>query len=132
MLTSTDRLDILDVVTRADNAASRRDADEYVSFFTDDAVLDGAEGEHRGKERLRESVGPIWASEGPVSTHATLNAVVDGVDGDPDRAVVTSQLMILRSESPVSIASLSFIAQHLVRVGSLWLIERRSVRSGPG
>ncbi len=59
MLTGTDRLDILDVVARADDAATRRDADAYVAFFTDDAVLDGDKGEHRGKERLRQSVGPI-------------------------------------------------------------------------
>ncbi len=132
MPTASDRLDILEVVARADDAATRRDADAYLAFFTDEAVLDGDKGEHRGKERLRQSVGPIWESEGPVSTHVTLNAVVEGVEGSPDRAVVTSRLMILRNESPVSIASLSFITQHLVRVGPQWLIERRSVQSGPG
>jgi hypothetical protein len=131
MLTATDRLDILDVVTRADDAATRRDPDAYVAFFTDDAVLDGDKGEYRGKERLRQSVGPIWESEGPVSTHCSLNAVVDGVEGDPDGAVVTSLLMILRNDMPVSIASLSFITQHLVRTGSRWLIDHRSVRSRP-
>jgi ketosteroid isomerase-like protein len=124
----TDRLDILEVVTRADNAASRRDADTYISFFTDDAVLDGEKGEYRGKERLRGSIGPIWESEGTSSTHITVNAVVDDVEGDPDRAVVTSLLLILRNE-PVSILSLSPITQYLVRVDSHWLIERRSVQS---
>jgi ketosteroid isomerase-like protein len=127
----TDRLDILEVVTRADNAASRRDADAYISFFTVDAVLDGEKGEYRGRERLRGSVGPIWESEGKSSTHITVNAVVDGVEGDPDRAIVTSLLLILRNE-PVSILSLSPITQYLVRVNSHWLIERRSVQSVAG
>jgi ketosteroid isomerase-like protein len=131
MLSAADRLDILDVVTRADDAATRRDVKAYVAFFTDDSVLDGDKGEHRGKEQLQESVGPIWASEGPTSTHCTLNAIVNGVEGDPDRAVVTSQLMILGNESPVSVASLSFITQDLVRMDHRWLIERRSVRSRP-
>jgi hypothetical protein len=131
MLTVTDRLDILDVVARADDAATRRDGDAYVAFFTDDALLDGDKGEHLGKERLRQSVGPIWESEGSRSTHCTLNAVVDGVEGNQDRAIVTSLLIILHNESPVSVASLSFISQHLVRVDSRWLIARRSVRSGP-
>jgi hypothetical protein len=81
---------------------------------------------------LRQSVGPIWQSEGSQSTHCTLNTVVDGMDGDPDRAVATSLLLILRNESPVSVASLSFITQQLVRVDSHWLIKRRSVRSGMG
>lgn len=65
-----------------------------------------------------------------MTTHCTLNAIVHPVDGDPDRARVTSQLMVLRNESPVSVASLSCISQHLVREGSHWIIERRSVRSG--
>jgi ketosteroid isomerase-like protein len=83
MLTDTDRLDIVDVVTRADNAATRRDADAYVAFFTDDALLDGDKGEHRCKEPLRRTVGPIWESEGPASTHCTMNIVANAVDGDP-------------------------------------------------
>jgi hypothetical protein len=33
-----------------------------------------------------------------------MNAVVDEVDGDTDRAIVTSLLMILRNESPPSVA----------------------------
>jgi hypothetical protein len=132
MLSTVDRLDILDVVARADNSATSRDADAYVSFFTEEAVLDGAMGEYTGKERLRQSVGPIWRSEGASSTHATLNVVVEAVEGQPDRAVSTSLLMILRNESPVSIASVSSIIQHLVKVDSRWLIERRSVRSVSG
>jgi ketosteroid isomerase-like protein len=130
MLADTDRLDILEVVARADDAATRRDADAYVGYFTDNAVLDGDKGEHRGKDQLRQSVNPIWASEGPMRTHCTLNAVVDEVEGDTDRAVVTSLLMIVRNDPPPSVASLSFITQQLTRVDSRWLIERRSVRSG--
>jgi len=64
-LSTADRFDILQVVARADSAATRRDAEAYVDLFTDDAVLDGAKGEHRGKDLVRQSVGPIWASEGP-------------------------------------------------------------------
>jgi hypothetical protein len=132
MLSTIDRLDILDVVARADNSATSRDADAYVSFFTEEAVLDGEMGEYRGKERLRQSVGPIWQSEGASSTHATLNVVIEAMEGQPDRAITTSLLMILRNESAVSIASVSSIIQHLVKVDSQWLIERRSVQSVSG
>ena len=132
MLTATDRLDILEVVSRADDAATRRDADAYVTFFTNNALLDGDKGEHRGTEQLRQAVGPIWESEGPGSTHCTLNAVVAGLDGDPDHAIVTSQLMIVLNDTQLSIASFSFITQHFVRAAIDWLIERRSVRSTAG
>lgn len=127
-LSADDRLGILQVVAQADSAATRRDAEGYVALFGDDAVLDGAEGEHRGKELLRQSLGPIWASEGPMSVHLTLNAVVDPVEGRPDRAVATSVLIILTGAALTSVHSVSAIVQHLVKVGQGWQIERRSVR----
>jgi ketosteroid isomerase-like protein len=127
-LSAVDRLDILDVLARADSAASRRDADAYVAYFTDDAVLDGVKGEHRGKELLRQSLGPIWQAEGAASVHLTLNAVIDPVDEGPMRAVATSTLLILQGASPVSIQSVSTIVQHLVKVDTDWRIERRTVR----
>src|SRR5271155_404638 len=127
-LSIDDRLDILDVLARADDAASRRDADAYVAYFTDDAVLDGAMGNHRGKEPLRHSVGHIWQAEGAASVHLTLNAVIDPIDDRPDSAVAPSTLLILRMVAPISIHSVSTIVQHLVRVGTDWRIERRTVR----
>jgi hypothetical protein len=36
-LSAADRLAIVEVITRADDAASRRDADAYVELFTPDA-----------------------------------------------------------------------------------------------
>jgi osmotically-inducible protein OsmY len=46
-LSTADQLTILDVVHRADEAASQRDADAYVALFTADALLDGAQGSHK-------------------------------------------------------------------------------------
>jgi hypothetical protein len=65
-LSAADRLAILEVVTRADEAASRRDADGYVALFAPDAVLDGTQGRHAGREELRASVGPIWPPRAPL------------------------------------------------------------------
>ncbi len=62
-LSAADRLDILDLIGRADAYATRRDAVAYASLFTEDAVLDGAQGVHPAAE-LRSAVGPIWAAEG--------------------------------------------------------------------
>jgi ketosteroid isomerase-like protein len=127
MLSPVDRLDIAEVVARADTAATRRDADAYVSCFTDEAVLDGSMGSHVGKEALRESVGPIWEAEGSSSVHATLNTLVRQVDEDRNRAIATSFLLILRNGPSLSIHSVSVITQHLVKSDAGWLIARRSV-----
>ena len=86
-LSAADRLDIAELLAREDNAATRRDAASYVALFSDDAILDGDKGEHRGRQALAQAVGPVWASERPGSVHLTLNAVITEDPRDPDHAV---------------------------------------------
>jgi len=127
-LTTDDRLDILDVITRADQAATRRDADAYVRLFTKDAVLDGAQGRHAGREALRAGVGPVWAAEGPMTVHLTLNPVVEAVasDGAP-QATATSILLIIAPAAPASIHAIAAITQALTKQDGEWRIARRTV-----
>jgi uncharacterized protein (TIGR02246 family) len=125
-LSDTDRLAILDVVTRADDAASRRDADGYVALFTPDAVLDGTQGRHAGREALRASVGPIWAAEGPATLHLTLNPVVEPGPRD-GQAVARSVLLIIDPAQPPAIRSAAMITQELRRTAGSWRIVRRTV-----
>jgi ketosteroid isomerase-like protein len=125
-LTTADRLAILDVVTRADEAASRRNTDAYVELFTEDAVLDGTQGRHAGREALRAAVGPVWAAEGPATLHLTLNAVIEpGPSGD--RAVVRSVLLIIDPAAPPAVRTAAAITQELRRVAGSWRITRRTV-----
>jgi ketosteroid isomerase-like protein len=126
-LSTGDRLDILDLLARADNAATRRDTAAYISYFTDDAVLDGAKGEHRGKVALAHAVGPIWEGEGPATTHLTLNAIIDSVDGHPEQATATSTLVILDSGPSFGVRHVATIVQRLEKVDQVWRISRRSV-----
>lgn len=125
-LSDGDRLAILDVVTRADDAASRRDADAYVALFTPDAVLDGTQGRHAGRAALRASVGPVWAAEGPASLHLTLNPVIEPGPGD-GQAVARSVLMIVDPAEPPAIRVVAAITQELRRSGDSWRISRRTV-----
>ena len=124
-LSAADRLEILDVVGRADAAATRRDADAYAALFTDDAVLDGSQGLHPAAG-LREAVGPIWAAEGATTLHLTLNPVVDAGDA-PDEAVVSSVLLIVAPAAPITIITAAAITQKLRRSGDTWRISRRTV-----
>jgi uncharacterized protein (TIGR02246 family) len=127
-LEASDRLDILEVLTRAETAATGRDADAYAELFTDDAVLDGAQGVHAGKEALRKAVGPIWAAEGPATFHLLLNAVIDQVNSDGDDVIATSVLLIVRQGAPPQVLHVSEITQRLKRVDGCWKIARRSVK----
>jgi ketosteroid isomerase-like protein len=125
-LSAADRLAILDVITRADEAASRRDADGYVALFTQDAVLDGTEGRHVGRAALLASVGPIWAAEGPATLHLTLNPVIELGPSD-HQAAVRSVLLIIDPAAPPAIRTAAAITQELRRTENSWLIARRTV-----
>ena len=127
-LSEADRLAILDVITRADEAASRRDADAYVALFTPNAVLDGTQGQHSGREAMRASVGPIWAAEGPATLHLTLNPVIEPGSSD-DQAVARSVLLIIDSAAPPAIRTAALITQELRRSADSWRISRRTVAS---
>ncbi len=122
-----DRLDILELLALADNAATRRDVGAYVACFTDDAVLDGGMGEHRGRAAMEGAVGPIWQAEGDTSVHLTINAVVEPDSGADDRAVAHSVLVIL-ADDPVTVRSVSNITHHLVKEPTGWRVARRTVQ----
>ena len=125
-LPAADRLAILEVVTRADEAASRRDADAYVELFTPDAVLDGTQGRHAGRQALRAAVGPVWSAEGPATLHLTLNPVIEPGPSD-DQAVARSVLLIIDPAAPPAIRTAAAITQELRRAEGSWRISRRTV-----
>jgi SnoaL-like domain len=125
-LSTADRLEILDVIARADWAATRRDADAYVELFTEDAVLDGDQGHHAGREALRASVGPIWAAEGKATLHLMVNPVVDDDGPEP---IARSVLLII--DPPVTIRTTAVITQTLRYSAGSWRIARRTV-GAPG
>ncbi len=62
-LEPTDVLEILQLVTRADDRASARDADGYVALFAEDAVMDGDMGRAEGRTELAAAVARVWAAE---------------------------------------------------------------------
>jgi len=127
-LSAADRLGILDVITRADRAASERDADAYVRLFTEDAVLDGTQGRHAGRDALRASVGPVWAAEGPATLHLTLSPVVEAHE---QGAITRSYLLIIDPAPPITIRTLAGITQTLIQQNGLWLISSRTVAPVP-
>jgi hypothetical protein len=127
VLAAMDRWEITELVTRADAAATRRNAEEYAALFTDSAVLEGSEGVHLGSDQLRHDVGPIWNSEGQVSVHLTLNVEVHEVEGRDDLAIVSSVLVILAGSGAATVRNVSLIEQTVVRVDQSWKISRRTV-----
>ncbi|MBN9619494.1 MAG: nuclear transport factor 2 family protein [Actinobacteria bacterium] len=126
-LSAADRLAILDLITRADDAATRRDPDSYVDLFTDDAILDGAEGTFHGRDALRRGVRTVWAGESAGTLHLTLNPYVDDDSDSPGTATAHSTLLLLGIDRPGQTIATAAVTQRVRRDHERWLIARRSV-----
>jgi hypothetical protein len=129
-LSTVDRLDILELLARVDDAATRRDVAAYVDLFSELGVLDGEMGEHHGRQALAEAVRSVWAAEGPASVHLTLNPVVEAVPGDPDHAVARSMMLVVGPGPPPTLDSVSAIVQRVERTSLGWRVARRTVAPG--
>jgi hypothetical protein len=126
-LSAEDHLEILELLARADNAASDRDVTAYVALLTQDAVMDGEKGEFHGRDAIGRAVGPVWASEGETTVHLTLNAVIVEAPEASGDAVARSTLMIVRPVPHPEIVSLSAITHRIIKVDERWSIARRTV-----
>ena len=125
-LAPADRLDILDLLTRADNAASARDVEGYLSLVTEDMVLDGDQGTHEGIGVLRNALARVWSAEKNGSMHLTLNPVIDP-GGQPGQAVARSVLLIVEPGPPPVLAVAAQITHELRQLDGRWKISRRTV-----
>jgi len=128
-LPAADRLEILDLLTRADFAASSRDAAAYLALFSDDAVLDGDEGTYHGTDALREGLAAVWGTEPAGTLHLTLNPVIDIAPAET--AVARSVLLIIDQGPPPVLLATAQVIQHLRRGQGGWRITRRTVETGP-
>lgn len=123
-LDPADTLEILQLVARADNCASTRDAEGYAALFTEDAVMDGDMGRAEGRAQLAETVARVWAREPSGTLHLTLNAIVDE---SAKETVVSSTMMMAASGSPGSVIGSARVVQTVRRTDEGWRIAERRI-----
>jgi uncharacterized protein (TIGR02246 family) len=123
-LTAADSLEIMQLVTRADNCATARDANAYVELFTGDGEMLGDKGSARGRAALRDAVTAVWAAEPPRTLHLTLNVTID--ESGPDPSVTSVMLMVTR-ESPPTVLGAAVVRQVVRRTSDGWRIASREI-----
>jgi uncharacterized protein (TIGR02246 family) len=123
-LTPAESLEIMQLVTRADNCATARDADGYVELFTEDGAMTGAKGSARGRAALRDAVSAVWAAEPPRTLHLTLNMTIDESGPDP---TVTSVMLMVSRESPPTVLGSALVRQVVRRNSDGWRIASREI-----
>lgn len=128
-LSDADRLQVAEVVRRADELATARDVDGYLALTTGDMVLDGSQGQAAGRNAVQAAIRRIWAAEPAGTLHLTSDITVTRID--EGEASATSTLSLARGtlEHPDVWATAS-ITQLLRRTSRGWLIARRTVGEG--
>jgi uncharacterized protein (TIGR02246 family) len=125
VISAEDRLAILDMVSLADDYATARDADGYLSLFADDATIGGSEGSYSGADAIRDGVREVWAKEPPGTHHLSCTVSVSAIDDDSAAARFT---LLLAGGAPPAIIAIVEIEQRFRRTARGWLIASRDIR----
>jgi ketosteroid isomerase-like protein len=116
--------EIVQLVTRADDCATARDAEAYAALFTENAVMDGAMGRAVGHDELAATVAAVWAREPPGTLHLTLNPVVEATEPEP---TVTSVMLVVAAGSPGTIVGSARVTQKVRKTHAGWRISERQI-----
>jgi hypothetical protein len=125
-LSATDRIEIDEVVRRADERATARDVDGYLALTTADMTLDGGKGTASGRENVRRAITAIWAAAPPCTRHLTTDVRIDATDGSTAEVRSTLSLVSGDEKNPV-LGPVASIDQIVRRIDGRWLIARRTV-----
>jgi len=126
-----DRLEMLQAIARYNRAADERDVEAYVAEFTQDGVIEGHMTTAPGRDGLRADLPGLFAMEGTLKRHLSVNHVVSG-DGDGDAATVRSMLLVVEGEGEPEVVATAQITDDMRRVDGRWLVARHHVDIDPG
>ena len=126
MSTAQDRVEILDLLSRYNQAADLDgNGDAFANTFTDDGIFESSSGEYvaRGRQQLADMVKP-----NAIRDHGTrhwISNVAINVDGD--RATMRAYLMALRIsiDGACTISSTGVYHDQLRRVDGEWKFVHR-------
>ncbi len=127
-LSAEDSLEILQLVARADNCATARDADGYAALFTDDAAMTGRMGEAHCRAELIRAVARVWAQEPEGTLHLTLNAVLET---SGDETAVSSVMLMIGAGGPDfgnAVVGAAQVRQTVEPTAAGWRISSRQIR----
>lgn len=122
-LTTTDRLQIQEVLARYSHCIDRGRWDALVELFTADCQLDlsqmmGLYEGHAGVRKFSETLAPL----GLFMRHLVTNIVIEG---DGERAHVESYVVAVTGSAATPSRTTGFYDDELVKQNGRWLLHRR-------
>jgi len=128
MLSTDDRLDILEVIARYNRFADDRDVEGTVALYTDEGYIDGDFSTGRGHDGLRADLPGIFEMEGTLKRHLTLNHIIDG---DGAEVTVRSMLLVVEGETIPQVGATADITDELRKIDGAWKVTRHHVAIDP-
>lgn len=128
MLSTDDRLAILEVIAHYNRLADERDVEATVALYTEDGFIDGDFQTGPGPDGLRADLPGIFAMEGTLKRHITTN---DLIEGQEDRATVRSLLLVVEGETLPGVGATADITDELLKVNGQWKIAHHHVAIDP-
>lgn len=127
MLSADDKLAILDTIARYNIAADKRDVDAMIDLYTEDGYIEG-DFQVRAGEAFGEDLRKIFEMEGTLKRHVSTNHIIEG---DGDRAVVDSLLIVFEGETAPAVGATVVIRDELRKIDGRWLVARHHVVIDP-
>ena len=125
-LSGDDRTAIQDLVSRYNMAHDTDDVDGWLDTFTEDATFVTGRSRREGHGELRDFF--LHGGERlPNVRHITYNAVFDPIEGESDRIVMRSDLLVFRADEPPVLVLTRRYRDTLRRDDGEWRFERREI-----
>ena len=125
-LSGDDRTAIQDLVSRYNMAHDTDDVDGWLDTFTEDATFITGRSRREGHEELRH----FFLNGGerlPNVRHITYNSVFEPIEGESERVLMHSDLLVFRADDPPVLVLTRRYHDTLRRDGGEWRFERREI-----
>ncbi len=125
-LSGDDRTAIQDLVSRYNMAHDTDDVDGWLDTFTEDATFITGRSRREGHEELRD----FFLNGGerlPNVRHITYNSVFEPIEGERERVLMHSDLLVFRADDPPVLVLTRRYHDTLRREDGEWRFERREI-----
>lgn len=129
MVTTGDKLEIIEVLAGANRAADEKDVEKHASYYIEGGTIEGDMQASGSGDDFRSDLRSIFEGEPGLKRHVGSGHLFEQ---DGDKVVVKSLLTVLEGDDAPSVVATADITDELVRADSGWKIARHTVCMDPG
>jgi ketosteroid isomerase-like protein len=125
-LNAADRLEILELANRYNDAVDSHDPEAWVATFAPDGAVDSPFGQPRGTEGLRAWITAVIGMLSEGTRHLTLGAIVDEGPEEGTATMRSSYLVFGRDKAPPTLGATGGYVDRLRKIDGRWRFIHRT------